>query len=412
MKNFIWILLVLTFLDAQGQKWEKICWAGGVVSAMITHENELFIGGNFTDIDGQESIWFGKWDGKSMTYNTEIYGGGGFFAFAEYKGSLYGHGHLNLGVCKWDETRWTSFDQVRQSGRVMYSDGDTLFYGTDFGKLRKYHPDAGIIVLKNPEEEEGIDCIIKYKGELIVAGDFSSFNGIAVHRDGKWQGLGTGLRKGSVHTMVEYKGELYVGGTFGKDENIPGNGLVKWDGTEWSDVNGSVESRTYNGVRDMVVFNDELFVAGAFTEMGGVEAHGLAKWDGSQWTDCGFKDTIGSFPNALAVFGNQIAIGMFDFDTANVYAATFENNIDEAPEVRVSCYPQPANSRLNILVDEETMQGTNVQIRDIKGQLLYNEEYNGQPIDVSAFVSGFYLLTLYSERKGNAVYSRKLSILH
>ena len=76
----------------------------------------------------------------------------------------------------------------------------------------------------------------------------------------------------------------------------------------------------------------------------------------------------------------------------------------------INIYPQPATNELFIDAAVNDARSIIVQIYDINGKILYNEEMPGQDIlvvDVRKFKDGIYVLKIMLE---NQVYSRKILI--
>lgn len=408
MRKVLLLLIATWPLFLPAQNWEKICSASGVVTTLISYDNQLFVAGNFFDIDGENSTWFGQWDGTKMTYNEITYGGGGFWDMTVHQGELYGIGSIEGGVVKWSGGRWVSFDDVRQSGVAIYSDGQTLYYGTDFGKLRKYNQDEGFVTLPSPEGDEGISDLITYKGELIAAGSFSTLKGIAVLRNGEWESIGEGLNGRGINTLEIYDGYLYATGTLENMTDDTGKGLVKWDGKEWSDAAGGITGELSNGVRDLRVINDILYVAGNFDEVNKSKTSGVVKWDGKSWSDCLFQDTVGSFPNALGEFNGQVVVGMFDFNEANVYIDADPSGTTELEGPAISIYPQPTSSVINLSLGNIDPNHAQIEIFDMQGRKLINQSTTHTSFNVQSWHKGMYLLTVVSDNQERLIARRFL----
>lgn len=156
-------------------------------------------------------------------------------------------------------------------------------------------------------------------GDLVVAGQFTSINGVAAESIARWNGstwqpLGAGLPELAIEVVERANGDLLACGLFG---------VQRWDGSTWSAfapgaptparactelpngdvvVSGEVPGFTlavtvYSGgawttiatgvdVRSMTHTNaGELVVAGPyFTQIGGVPAQRVARWNGSSWS--------------------------------------------------------------------------------------------------------------------------------
>ncbi len=81
-----------------------------------------------------------------------------------------------------------------------------------------------------------IDAAVKYKGEVYLGGNIYATNGTThiARFDGKnWKDVGGGMQGDGlswVSCMMLWKDELYVAGQFFERNGSPGNCIAKWDG--------------------------------------------------------------------------------------------------------------------------------------------------------------------------------------
>lgn len=115
-------------------------------------------------------------------------------------------------------------------------------------------------------------------------------------------------------------------------------------------------------------------------------------------------------PEAMTIEENGIfMIFETDFETyGGGFVANYEANnvgVEENSAVQdISFYPNPANSELNLMFSVDEPQSVNIQLMDMTGKVVYEEEhsnFNGnynKSIDVSGFSKGVYLFTVRSEK--------------
>lgn len=131
-------------------------------------------------------------------------------------------------------------------------------------------------------------------GDLLVGGDFTTVNGVAVSRlarwsGGSWSSVGGGVSfstlQAYVYALVELDGgELAVAGFFNQAGGVPAASVARWNGAAWS----TFGSGANGDVRSLVLASDGSLVAGgSFTQMGGVPANRVARWNGSTWSNLG-----------------------------------------------------------------------------------------------------------------------------
>jgi hypothetical protein len=168
-----------------------------------------------------------------------------------------------------------------------------------------------------------VTAIAAHRGEAIIAGDFTRFDGAPATRIAAYDGesgreLGDGFNIAPA-SLVSFDPDgagpapeaLIAGGTFTTTAN--GGAMVrfaKWDGAAWSQIGAGANG----GINSMVVFNDgsgpAVFLAGSFTTVDGVSAARVARWNGSTVTALG--SGLNGTVNELAVYNNALyAVGSF-----------------------------------------------------------------------------------------------------
>lgn len=198
-------------------------------------------------------------------------------------------------------------------------------------------------------------ALIEWNGQLVMAGKFSSLDGIPIGNIAIWDGsswsqLGDGI-SGDVRCTAIYNGELYIGGNINtnatslndlpsvcklangvwtgvSDENVVGiaddmlvwngelyvvsnfwslpNKIMKFDGTNWTQVGGDVGQFGDNhSIATIDTFNNELYIAGRFADLETSGANHIAKFNGNTWESVGFP-TSGEENNLIKGWINDI----------------------------------------------------------------------------------------------------------
>ena len=83
---------------------------------------------------------------------------------------------------------------------------------------------------------------------------------------------------------------------------------------------------------------------------------------------------------------SMITVNVIDGLTTNVNQNTINNN-------SVSIYPNPTNSILNIIDNQNQLQNSTIKIKNYLGEIIFNSTFNNK-IDISHFTSGLYFLTI------------------
>ncbi len=148
-----------------------------------------------------------------------------------------------------------------------------------------------------------------FNGELIIAGNFVTADGVTVNNIARWNGttwaaLGSpaGIN-GVVYALTIYNGQLVAGGTFTTAGGGSANNIARWNGTTWANFGLG----TNNTVYALTVWNTLLRAGGEFTTAGGIACVRVGAWNGGSWQSMGAGCNNTVF--ALNVFNNELIIG-------------------------------------------------------------------------------------------------------
>ena len=272
----------------------------GSVYTILVHNNELYVGGIFTEAGGMTARSIARWNGTAWdtvgTANALSSGSSPTVsAFAAFDGELYiGGSFTSAGgvsvnhIVRWNGTNWNAVG-------------------------------GGV--------NNQVTALAVYNGELYIGGGFTSAGGVSVNHIARWNGsywrsvgigAANGLTGGSVGTRIVafavYNGELYVGGNFTQAGGIAANRIARWNGTSWNSV-GTGSANGVNGdVAVLAVYNGELYVGGSFTQAGGIAANRIARWNGTSWNSVGTGSANGvsgtsAYVSALAVYNGELYVG-------------------------------------------------------------------------------------------------------
>ena len=127
------------------------------------------------------------------------------------------------------------------------------------------------------------------RGELVIAGQFSSIGGIAATNLAlyDWTRVRPLARSidGSITALAWIGSDLYVGGAFSSIDGVAGTSrIARWDGTSWHAVGGGISD---GNVSVLFADGNNLYVGGSFRQAGSIRATSIARWDGTQWSPLG-----------------------------------------------------------------------------------------------------------------------------
>ncbi len=315
--------------------------SGGQVEALKVFNNILYVGGNFTSANGLAADYIASWDGISWG-NV----GAGFdntvSSFGIYNNELYAGGYFYKsgndtvsGIGKWDGNIWHPLDN----------------------------------------------------GVSVVVGSSS----------GHW-----------VKSIQEYNGELYVGGYFFNADTINSPMIAKWDGFNWSAPIFS--TNMFGTVTCMKIYNQKLFFGGFFQDwLNGL--HYVASWDGSStdildsglfatslfkqvWACEVYNSRIYYGGNINANFqGNVLSEGIIAWDefATGIQSDNLINN-------SLIIYPNPSNSYFTI--NTAQLSSCVLTVKDILGREIQKWNIDKKYFDFGFDLpSGIYIAEVFSEGK-------------
>lgn len=416
-------------LNFNSMNTKKIYWPP-LRTTCADSSGNIYIGGDFTLIDTIPywglAKWDGvKWDSLSSAMKFQAQGGSyGARTLAYYKNHIYvGGGFNRMGgktikyIAKWDGTNWDSLPQ---------------------------------------SPNYGVDKLVSLNGKLYALGYFSKIgsincNSIAVWDGTTWQPFTFPFNNYGLADITEYQGELYVGGNI-FNGSLPG-GLVKFDGTNWSVVGQGIKGNSA-WVNALKVFNNELYIGGYFQKGDGNSGENLMKWDGANYKAvfdiydgqifdltkvpdglvatgcfsspfvsvlkisndgiCGYNDIYDNCVNGSIYANNKLYFyGPFrtvnadssmayicnvDFTAQTDSCIEFINRINEINYLnKISIFPNPTNSIINIIDEQNTLQNVTISIKNNFGQIVYESNFSNQ-INISNFSSGLYFLSITNDK--------------
>lgn len=239
-------------------RWDGFSWdtiglgINGAIGAFKELNGNLFIGGDFFNVNGQPAKFFAKYHPSGWsTFPTSTWNGGGVFAIEVYNNEIFCAGNF--------------YDTISGINRICKWDGNS-FVSIGNGITGSF---------------SSVTAMIVYKNELYIGGYFTTNMGNVSNYIEKWNGnnfipVGSGTN-GTVRCMAIYNDELYIGGDFTTAGGIMANRLAKWDGAQWHAVTLSIID---GSIFDLIFFNNQLYIAGSFHNIDTFQIGYIAKYTG------------------------------------------------------------------------------------------------------------------------------------
>jgi len=280
------------------------------VYALAVYSNEIYAGGDFTEIGGEPASFIAKWDGSTWSaLGTGMDGSVKAIAVDPATGDIYAGGYFTEAdgasancIAKWTRatSSWsalgTGMDGAFDIVNALAFDGTNLYAGGLFttaggvtvNNIAKWNGTIWSALGTGMDDEVyalALDgATILYAGGWFTDADGVAANCIAQYTIGTttWSALGEGV-DGPANVLVVKSGDLYAGGNFITADGISVNKIAKWDGS-WSAIgtgmNNEVNSLGFDS-------SGILYAGGQFTSASGVLANRIAQWDGSTWNALG-----------------------------------------------------------------------------------------------------------------------------
>jgi hypothetical protein len=340
MKKWILLILFLKFSSAFSQTWDSLGRGVGAVSALTIYNNNLYVGGVFTEagsiLASDIAEWNGtNWDslGSGIKFNHIFYTA--VRSLCGYNGNLFAGG-VNIvqagavnviGIAQWNGISWDSLEggfngavyaltvynsELYAGGWIRYTNHNQIPY------IAKWNGNSWDTLASNIGGLNGVVLTLTvYNGNLIAGGFFDSAGGNAASNIAMWNGnVWTSLGKGiaglncEVSALATYNGNLYVGGTFDSAGGIAATGIAVWNGISWSRVGGNMGIG--QSVYALTSYDGYLYAGGYFDTICGFAANSVAYWNGTIWQALGTGMRGGAI---FALVGNNNTLyagGQFD----------------------------------------------------------------------------------------------------
>ena len=291
--------------SASGQ-WKALPVAGGPIgptTALVLHQDDLYVAGMFADGPGVGRLRNGTWtflgaavrtesfDTQVLTLlsdGTNVFAGGNFTSMA---------GVPVLGIARWDGAQWSALGEGIDTSRTAGSNFEVralaIFQGELMagGRFRK----AGLVDAKNLARWNGSTwsaCLL----------DFPVF--------GLTQGIGGRPASDTsevVNALAVTDSTVWIGGEF----QFPGRNVATWNGSKIQGGPGLQQSSFDGGaVFGLNVQGNEVLAVGRFTRtaLGSLVSRSVARWDGTDWKPVG-NGVIGDSVRAIGVMGESLWVG-------------------------------------------------------------------------------------------------------
>lgn len=445
MKSILSLIFYLIVCIAHGQypQWKSIPnTLNGDIHCAVVYNNQLVIGGKFTQAGSSNVRGLASWDGVNwssfgdglgcdMIGNPEV----SIDKMIVHDGNLFVAGRFNTqqdcignNIAMWDGVEWTDLNGGANS--------------------RVYDMEI-------------------YNNELYISGVFDQVGGEVIHEVAKWTGtswVGFDSMFGfpvtssisSVQDFQNFDGKLFMAGSIVDSIGDFCGTIVEFDGSTWTchfELD-SINAINYGQIKHLTVWNETLLAGTSVSSIGGqsiktvyefengfwdvfsaqnttlrpekivtyqndiymVGAGGLlftdsilprvSKWDGSSWNMIGTGIT--SLVKDAIVYNDELYIfGGFCEERGSrlQYMAKLQTHpigiVEEISRKPFKIYPNPIYDILNIQFNKNVNEGhivlTNVVGKRLHKEVMIASSLQNYSIDVSHYVPGVYFIQVIND---------------
>lgn len=313
-------------------RWDGSAWhnlgdgVNGVVQQLAAVGSDVYVAGNFTRAGDQAVNNLARWDGSAW-HNLNSGLDGNVYKIASLGSNLYVGGSFTQAggqsasnIARWDGSTWHSLSggvngavyQIAAVGSDLYVAGYfSLAGGQPANNIARWDGSAWHSL--DTGVNGAVNELLSTGGSLYAVGDFTQAGSQPANRVARWDGISWhSMSKGatgSVREIAALANDLYIVERLEQPGTKPTDRVARWDGSTWQALGGGSNSF----VNEMLAVGNDLYVSGSFTTMGGQPANGIAHWDGSVWHNLagGVSDEPGSIDDFAVKDNTLYAVGNF-----------------------------------------------------------------------------------------------------
>ncbi len=294
-------------------KWDSTTWSSfntqtfdNNIYTVGINGGTVYVGGDFTDVSGKFLGGIARWNGFDWTsmnggISGGVFPGGVVRAIAFIGPDIYIGGNFTSvdgvsvhNIAKWNGSVWQDV-----GGGVTGSVDHTVYAlavaGTDL-YVGGYFDHAGAVSANNIAKwsgsswsalgsgatDNGVYALAVSGNTVYVGGGFSTIRGVSANRTAKWDGnawspLGSGLSTDGgdyVSTITTDGPSLYVGGHFSTAGGVNARNIARWNGASWVALGSGVDST----VNSLGIAGRSLYAGGFFQTAGGKASYNFGRW--------------------------------------------------------------------------------------------------------------------------------------
>lgn len=375
----------------------------GRIGRILRYKNKIYYFGDFLQSGSKFTTGIGTWNGTSWD-STGYYPNGPVYDADVYNDTLYICGDFTqIGslatnyAAKFDGTNWypLSFPfttdgpifKIRAFKNKVYATGAWYANGysltAEYDNILGWNPSFGV----QGDANKGVFGLERIDSLLFFYGRFTHIStmyspDLVAWSGSKLYGFGMGSdpfhNNGTIHKIKKLNNRIYAVGAFDNAGGIyPTLGFNQLIGIAELSFDSNfnrqwcISSEYFdNWVSDVEMFNNDLIIGGGFHTINNDSIRKCAKWLG----------------------------GAFSYSCNTFYTGLNEQIIANT----IKLYPNPTNSIINIIDEQNELQNSVIEIKNSLGQVVLSSAFSNQ-IDISHFPSGMYFLTVQDNSRKKTV---------
>ena len=215
----------------------------GTVAAIASYGGSLFVGGNFTSVDGVTATDFARWNGS--TWLAPGGTNGSIAAMTTFNGSLIIAGSFS------------TIGSISARSIVAWTTQGYQPFGAGF--------------------EGQVRTVVAHRGVLYAGGAFTRSGAATVRGIASWDGalwVQVPSATPDVFSLISEPLGLTAVGTFSPIAPTTSRQIARWTGSTWTGFGSGINGSSLTAVKWM----DEVVVGGLVSTAGGNPTYGFARW--------------------------------------------------------------------------------------------------------------------------------------
>ncbi len=318
---------------------------------------------------------------------------------------------------------WISDILLQADGKIIISGWFTSFNGSTVNRIARLNADGSLDLTFNSgsgADDRVNDLHLQSDGKILIAGDFTNFNGISRNRIARLNADGSldfafnppSGANSEVHAISQQgDGKVLVGGRFTMVNGVPTNGIARLNPNGSFDATletGTGVDVTYEGVLSITPEADgKIILGGWFNDFNGIPRANIARLNPNGSLDLSFNPGTGAsfFVNTTVLQPNGRILLGGDFTSydglpiegiARVFGTSIIGLDDESiKSVHYPVFPNPAENIIHI----KSPKGSYLALYDLHGRLLLQAQAEGEQssFNIGALQPGTYLIEISSD---------------